>query len=105
MSDNSEPKCLCQVYKSTREEELYLFVDQREGLARVPQVLMERFGVPQLVTTLVLTAQRRLARAQAARVLEAIREQGFYLQLPPPRHPVRDEAMANLSGKNEKLPR
>ncbi|MCK9564164.1 MAG: YcgL domain-containing protein [Bacteroidales bacterium] len=98
-------KRLCQVYKGCKEEEMYLFVDQREGLDRVPPELLERFGETHLVTTLVLTPQRRLARAQAAKVLEAIRDQGFYLQMPPPKHFQRDTAMADLNVKNEKLPR
>jgi hypothetical protein len=31
----------------------------------------------------VLTPERRLARTSAAEVLRAIREQGYYLQMPP----------------------
>ncbi len=100
----SDSRCLCEVYKG-REDEMYLFVDQREKFDRVPPALMERFGEPRLVTTLVLTPQRRLARAQAEKVMEALREQGFYLQMPPPKYVQRDAEMADLSVKNEKLPR
>jgi uncharacterized protein YcgL (UPF0745 family) len=32
-----------------------------------------------------LTAERKLARADTAKVLESIRDQGFYLQMPPPK--------------------
>jgi uncharacterized protein len=102
---NSQEKCLCQVYKSLREDDMYLFVDQRDGLDRVPDTLLKRLGKTSLVTTLVLTPGRRLARAQAPRVLEAIREQGFYLQMPPARHFQRDTDMTDLGGKNEKMPR
>ena len=108
MSADNSPgtdKCLCEVYKSPREAEMYLFVDKRDGLARVPAALLERFGAPQLVTTLVLTPERKLARVQASRVLEALKEPGYYLQMPPPRHLHVDTAMGELGGKNEKLPR
>jgi len=98
-------KCLCDVYKGNKEEEMYLFVDRRDGLDRVPAALLERFGETRLVTTLVLTPQRRLARAEAVKVLEALRDQGFYLQMPPPKHFQGDVEMADLSSKNEKLPR
>lgn len=98
-------KCLCQIYKSPREEEMYLFVDRRDGLDRVPETLLVRFGTPQLVTTLVLTPERRLARAEAARVLDALREPGYYLQMPPPRDQRIDSTMAELGDKNEKLSR
>lgn len=75
---------LIQVFRSARRADTYLFVDLKEGLARVPAPLLEHFGRPEAAMRLHLTAQRRLARADAATVLNAIREQGFYLQLPPP---------------------
>lgn len=73
-----------RVYRSSRRQEMYLYVDAATDLERVPEALLERFGRPVEALSLMLTAQRRLARADAARVLEAIEEQGFYLQMPPP---------------------
>jgi hypothetical protein len=93
----------CNVYKSPREADMYLYVDRREDLERVPAPLLERFGIPQPVMTLELTPDRKLARARAGQVLDAIREQGFYLQLPPSRQGLDDEAMAAISAKNRKL--
>ncbi|MEZ5550595.1 MAG: YcgL domain-containing protein [Pseudomonadales bacterium] len=75
---------LVRVYKSRRKLDMYLYVDMAEGLARVPEMLLERFGAPEPALTLRLTRERRLARADAAEVLEALDRQGFYLQLPPP---------------------
>ena len=98
-------KLLCAVYKSSREEEMYLFVDKNVGLDKVPEGLMQRFGQPSLVTTLVLTPERKLARASAEKVLEAIDAQGFYLQMPPPKFAVSDDAMNAMNQRNEKLPR
>ena len=74
---------LVQVFRSPREEGLYLYVDRKEGLSRVPDTLLQRFGTPESALLLTLTPDRTLARADATKVLEAIREQGFYLQLPP----------------------
>ncbi len=76
-------KTLCQIFKSSRQEEMYLYVDRQEGLERVPAALLAKFGDPEEVMTLVLTPQRKLARADAAEVLESISERGFYLQMPP----------------------
>ncbi len=92
-------KKLCHVYKSPREEGMYLFVDREEGLEPVPEALLKKFGEPQLVTTLVLTPQRKLAQADATKVLAALSEQGFYLQMPP----RVDEYMLELRRRNEKL--
>ena len=76
-------KLLCQVFKSTRKQEMYLYVDKARGLVDVPQVLMAQFGEPEAVMTLVLDSQRKLARADTAEVLADIAAQGFYLQMPP----------------------
>ena len=76
-------KLLCQVFKSPRKPEMYLYVEKARGLVDVPEVLMTQFGEPQAVMTLVLDSQRKLARADTAEVLADIAEKGFYLQMPP----------------------
>lgn len=78
-------RVLCTVYKSPHEQELYLYVRKEDGLSRVPQALLQRFGAPQPVTTLLLEPNRKLARAEAGKVLAAMASQGYYLQLPPPK--------------------
>ncbi|SDO37110.1 YcgL domain-containing protein [Vreelandella arcis] len=76
-------KLLCEIFKSTRKDEMYLYVDKRQGLESVPEALLGSFGKPQPVLTMILTADKKLARANAAEVVEAIASQGFYLQMPP----------------------
>ena len=71
------------VYKSVRVAQMYLFVDQQEGLDRVPEALLTRFGRPVEALRLELSPERRLSRSSAPAVLDAIAAQGFYLQLPP----------------------
>ena len=82
---------LCQVYKSPRREEMYLYVDRSDGLDKVPQALLDQFGEPEQVMMLKLTADRRLARVQASSVLDAIAEQGYYLQMPPSPYQPEEE--------------
>jgi len=74
---------ICQVYRSSRRQLTYLFVDRRRGLADVPAALLESFGEPEEVMVLALTPARKLAGAAAAEVIASIEAQGFYLQLPP----------------------
>jgi uncharacterized protein YcgL (UPF0745 family) len=76
-------KLICQVFRSPRKQEMYLYVDKARGLVDVPEVLMTQFGEPQAVMTLLLDPQRKLARADTAEVLADIAEKGFYLQMPP----------------------
>ena len=76
-------KSICAVYRSRRNPVTYIYVDHHEGLSRVPEALQRELGGTERAMTLVLTPQRRLARTSAAEVLRAIREQGYYLQMPP----------------------
>ncbi|MDR5898568.1 YcgL domain-containing protein [Halomonas vilamensis] len=83
MTNNAPDRLICEVFKSPRKEEMYLYVEKRNGVADVPDVLMERFGKPVPVMTMMLTPDKPLARVKAADVMAAIREQGFYFQMPP----------------------
>ena len=76
-------KVICQIYKSSRKEEMYLYVEKARGLEDVPEVLLKQFGEPEEVMSLLLDEQRKLARVDTAEVLESIRERGFFLQMPP----------------------
>ncbi len=73
----------CTIYRGSKVAEMYLYVDEKEDLAPVPEPLLARFGRLEAVMTLALHPQRRLARADVGTVLQAIAQQGFYLQMPP----------------------
>lgn len=94
-------KTLCDIYRSPRKDEMYLYVDKREGMERVPENLLQLFGKPQHLTTLLMTPEKQLARADANKVLNEIRERGYYLQMPP----VIDSEMSAIAAKNSKLQR
>ncbi|MEC9483532.1 MAG: YcgL domain-containing protein [Halomonas sp.] len=85
-------KLLCEIFRSPNRDEMYLYVDKARGLAEVPEALLERFGKPVSVMTLILTEDKALARADAAKVMAALDEQGFYLQMPP----AKDEYLLDL---------
>ena len=76
-------KRICAVYRSPRTEGMYLYVDHHEDLAKVPEALLARFGKPARAMTLVLSPDRKLSRADVAKVMQEIADNGFYLQLPP----------------------
>lgn len=81
----------CVVYRCRRQPEMYLYL--REDLDpdgdTLPAALRERTGRLEEVMRLELHPQRRLARVDVARVLAALADSGWFLQLPPP------ELMAN----------
>ncbi|MBQ0760580.1 MAG: YcgL domain-containing protein [Gammaproteobacteria bacterium] len=76
-------KRICAVYRSSRTDGMYLYVDHKEDLSRVPDDLLARFGKPARAMTLVLHSERKLVRADVAKVMEEIADKGFYLQMPP----------------------
>lgn len=98
---NGQVLILCAVYKTRSLEETYIFVDHQEGMDRVPEALKARFPEPQLVTRFKLTEDRQLARADASVVMASIKDQGYYLQMPPP----KDAHLSAVAERNEKLPR
>ena len=74
---------VCEIFRSPRKAEMYLYVDKQMGLAEVPESLLAQFGEPESIMTLLLTPTRKLARTSAAEVLESIHDKGFFLQMPP----------------------
>ncbi|MGM8226429.1 YcgL domain-containing protein [Cellvibrio sp. ARAG 10.3] len=76
-------KVISEIYRSPKEEGMYLYVNKNEGLSRVPEALLQRFGKPQQAMVLVLTPEKKLARASVEKVIESLQTQGYYLQLPP----------------------
>lgn len=73
---------LCSIYKSRKRQETYLYVEKRDDFSRVPEALMDTFGVPEHVFTIDITPERKLAGADTAKVLQDLANVGFYLQLP-----------------------
>lgn len=76
-------KLICEVFRSSRKEEMYLYVDKAQGLKDLPEVLLKQFGEAESVMTLLLTPDKKLARVDAAEVLQKIESEGFFLQMPP----------------------
>lgn len=85
-------KKICSVFRSSKKDEMYLYVDKAEQLTRVPDALKEMFGAPVHVFDMLLTPEKELSRVEAVKVLEDIREKGYFLQMPPP----KDDYLLNL---------
>lgn len=90
----TEQARIVQVYRSSRRDGMYLFVDRKDDLQEVPQALLEDFGRPEPSLVLHLTPERRLQRATAPEVLAAIREKGYFLQMPPIENEVDQQILA-----------
>ncbi|RLR18321.1 hypothetical protein D8L93_01990 [Sodalis-like symbiont of Bactericera trigonica] len=70
----------CVIYRSSN-----LSVCRKtRGFSRVPADLMAHFGNPLFSMILPLDGSKTLASADIGKVKELLKEQGFYLQVPPP---------------------
>jgi len=77
---------ICSIYKSARKDEMYLYLDKRDQLTRVPEPLLEMFGKPHHVMDMPLTKDRKLARIDdTEKLISDLKEKGYYLQMPPPK--------------------
>lgn len=76
-------KIISQIYRSAKEEGMYLYVKKEEGLTRVPDELLKLFGAPQAAMVLLLTPEKKLAHADIHAVADSLNSKGYYLQLPP----------------------
>lgn len=85
-------RVMCSIYRSSKREEMYLYVRKGTDLDTLPDTLRASFGKPVPVMELLLAPDRRLARADAKKVLDKLEEQGFYLQMPP--NPLAGDAHA-----------
>ena len=51
-------KILCDVFKTKKKDEMYLYVTRKDAFTRVPEELMTMFGKPELAMTMILTPEK-----------------------------------------------
>lgn len=76
----------CSIYKGNKKPDDYLYVEEADDFTRVPQALLDIMGELKLVLSLELSADRQLAQADVTQVMRQLKEQGYYLQIPPKIH-------------------
>jgi len=72
------------IYKSTKKDELYLYIVKKDDFSEVPQELYDSMGKePVFVMELELSPDRPLARENVAQVIKNLETQKFHVQMPP----------------------
>jgi uncharacterized protein YcgL (UPF0745 family) len=104
VSFNNENR-LCEVYRCSKKEGMYIYVDKKEGLEKLPDSLRQQTGKMVFAMGLVITPDKKLARALAKDVLSAIEVQGFYLQMPPSLYGEAQENSSAITEANDFLER
>ncbi|WP_096084436.1 YcgL domain-containing protein [Agaribacterium haliotis] len=76
-------KKLVEIYRCSKKEGLYLYVNRGQKLEDLPESLLQSLGKTELAMSLSLDKQRKLAQVDVVKVLEALEDAGYFLQLPP----------------------
>ncbi len=71
------------IYKSLKKDELYLYLQKKDDFSDIPEPLLNSFGKIEFVMELEITADRKLAREDSAKVLQSLEKKGFFVQMPP----------------------
>ncbi|MEG3136121.1 YcgL domain-containing protein [Rouxiella sp. T17] len=74
----------CAIYRSTKRDQTYLYVEKKDDFTKVPEELMKSFGKPDFAMMLNLSTREKLASADINKVKQALLDPGYYLQVPPP---------------------
>ena len=67
----------CVIYRSSKRDQTYLYVEKKDDFSRVPEELMKGFGQPQLAMILPLDGRKKLVNADIEKVKQALTEQGY----------------------------
>ncbi|NKC14307.1 MAG: hypothetical protein GKR94_19640 [Gammaproteobacteria bacterium] len=76
------------IYRCANKNETYLFSATENPHESLPGALRQVVGPLEFVMKLELHENRTLARADVVKVMQALEEQGYYLQLPPRDFPL-----------------
>ena len=91
----------CVIYRSTKREQTYLYVEKKDDFSRVPVEFMYSFGTPKLAMILPLDGRKKLIHADLDKVKQALADQGYYLQLPPPSENLLKKHLAEQGNKSD----
>ncbi|MEC4747395.1 YcgL domain-containing protein [Methylomicrobium sp. Wu6] len=73
----------CFIYKSSKKQDVYLYLKDQDDFTCLPQALQNSLGRMEFVFSLEITPERKLANADPVSVLNNLSKQGYFLQLPP----------------------
>ncbi len=72
------------IYKSSRKDELYLYIIKKDDFSDIPQALYDSMGKePIFVMELNLSPDKPLAREDVIKVIKNLESLGYHVQMPP----------------------
>jgi len=77
---------LASIYRSTKKDEMYLYVPVKDDFSQVPEALLKVFGRPEFALQINLAKREKLSRVDIDEVKSKLNEEGYFLQMPPVIH-------------------
>ncbi len=76
----------CYVYRSNKKQGMYLYLAEKDDFSSVPESLIKLLGDVIFSFEFDLSKERKLVRAESEEVLRIMKENGYFLQMPPPKN-------------------
>lgn len=80
--DTTNTEIECVIYRSIKKDETYIFMPTTTQLSDLPDELIKVLGQAEMVMTITLTPEKKMARGTAEEIIKSINRQGFHLQMP-----------------------
>ncbi|MCO6551845.1 MAG: YcgL domain-containing protein [Gilliamella sp.] len=71
----------CYIYRSTKKENCYLYMEHENDFSTIPEKVMSIFGSPVFVMKVLLDGKRKFVAGTATEIEEKIKADGFFLQM------------------------
>jgi uncharacterized protein len=71
----------CYIYRSTKKENCYLYMENENDFSTIPEKIMSILGSPVFVMKVLLDGKRRFVVGTSDEIEEKIKTDGFFLQM------------------------
>ncbi len=85
----------CFVYRSQKKSGMYLYLTEKDNFSEVPDTLIKLLGELTFSFEFDLSEDRKLVREESKEVIRIIQENGYFLQMPPPKSEAMDMSRLN----------
>ncbi len=74
---------IIDIYRSCKKEGLYVYLKKDSTVDSLPEEFKKHCGKLEHSMRMLLTPEKKLARADAKKVIAQLTEKGYYIQMPP----------------------
>ena len=85
----------CFVYRSQKKSGMYLYLSEKDNFTKVPDTLMRLLGELTFSFEFDLSEDRKLVREESKEVIRIMQENGYFLQMPPPKSEALESSQLN----------